>query len=60
MDQRPIALWPPVIQSLLERVQNEVRAHGTALSPAHYPTGIDVNHKGHVLPTLPRRNVREV
>ena len=49
-----------VIQSLLQRVQNKVRSHGTADPPAHNPAGIHVDHKGHVLPALPGRDVREV
>jgi hypothetical protein len=42
-----------VIQGLLQRIQNKVCSHGTALAPAHDPAGINVNHKGHVLPALP-------
>ena len=49
-----------VIQSLLQRVQNKVRSHGTADPPAHNPAGIHVDHKGHVLTALPGRDVREV
>lgn len=46
VDQRIGALWLPVIQGLLQRVQKKVRSHGTALPPAHDPTRIDVNHEG--------------
>lgn len=43
----------PVVQSLVQRVQHEVRSHGTALTPAHNPARIDINHNGHILPALP-------
>jgi hypothetical protein len=50
----------PVVQSLLQRIEHKVCPHGAALTPTHNPTRIHVNHKGHVLPALPRRNVRKV
>jgi hypothetical protein len=50
----------PVIQSLLQRIEHKVCPQGAALTPTHNPTRIHVNHKGHVLLALPRRNVREV
>jgi len=43
-----------------QRGQHRVRSHGTAEPSAHKPTGINVHHKGHVLPALPGRDVREV
>jgi hypothetical protein len=49
-----------VVQSLLQRIENKVCPHGAALTPSHNPTCIHVNHKGHLLPALPRGNVREV
>src|SRR3990167_3024010 len=49
-----------VIQGLVQCVQHKVRPHGTADTPAHNPAGKHINHKGHVLPALPGRNIREV
>ena len=42
----------PVIQGLLQCIENKVCSHGTALPPTHYPASVDVNHKGYVLPAL--------
>lgn len=60
MDQGIGALRLPVVQSLFQRTQHEVRSHGTTLAPAHNPTRIDINDKRQVLPTLPGRDVCEV
>ena len=38
----------------------QIRSHGTADTPAHNSAGIHVDHKGHVLPALPGRDVGEV
>ena len=42
------------------RPDTEVRAHGAADPPAHYAPGIHIDHKGHVEPALPGRDIGEV
>ena len=53
MDQRIVTLRLPVIQGLLQRIQNKVGLHGTALAPTHDPASVNVERVGHVLPALP-------
>jgi len=50
----------PVTQGLLPCIQYKVCSYGTALAPAHDSAGRNVNFKGHVLSTLPGRDIREV
>lgn len=35
-------VWSPVIQGLLQHVQNKVCSHGIALSPTNNPAGVDI------------------
>ena len=49
-----------VILGLLQCVQHKVCSHGAPLAPTHNLASVDVNHKGHVLPALPGRDIREV
>ena len=45
---------------MLQRIQNEVRAHRAADPPTDNAPGVHINDKGHVLPTLPGRYVCEI
>lgn len=49
-----------VVQRLLQRIEHEVGSHGAADPPADNAPGKQVNHEGHVEPTLPGRNVSKV
>ncbi len=60
VNERAIALRLTGIQSLLERVQNEVGAHRIAHTPPNDAAGKDVDHEGDIQPALPSRNVGEV
>ena len=58
--QRSIAALLPCIKSLIKCIQNEVCNHRRTDPPADGVPGEHVDHKGHIKPTLPRRNVDEV
>ena len=60
VDQGVVALGLPCVQGLLQGIEDEVGAHGTAHTPAHDAPGEDINDEGHVQPALPGRHVREV
>jgi len=60
MDQAAVALGLTRVEGLFQRIEDEVRAHRTALAPAHDASGIHVDDEGHVLPALPGGDVREV
>ena len=60
MDQRVLALGLAGVQRLLQRIEHEVRAHGTADPPAHDAPSKHVDDEGHVQPALPGRDMGEV
>ena len=45
---------------MLQRIEHKVCSHRTADTPAHDAPGKHIDHKGHVLPTLPSADVGEV
>ena len=48
------------VQCLLQRIEHEVRVHGTADAPAHDASGKHVDNEGDVQPALPGRDIGEV
>ena len=45
------------IQGLFQRIQNEIRLHGLADSPAHDAPGKYINDESHIHPPLPSRYI---
>src|SRR5574343_1898089 len=60
MDQGVVTLGLTGIQSLLQRVQDEVGAHRTADTPADDAAGEHINHESDVDHALPGRDIGEV
>ena len=52
--------WPPIMQSLFERVEHEARMRRPAGPPANNPPGIGVDHEGDIDEAAPGRNIGEV
>ena len=52
--------WLTIKQGLLQRIEHKVCLHGATDPPAHNPTGIHINHKGHIQPALPSEDVGKV
>src|ERR1700710_3125017 len=60
VNQATVLLWLACPESLLQCIKYKVRAHRTADAPANNTPGKDVDHKGHVQPTLPGRYIGEI
>jgi len=60
VDQAVITLRLARVQRLLQSIEDEIRSHRTADAPPDDATGEDIDDEGDVLPSLPRRDVREV
>jgi hypothetical protein len=60
MDQAAMALRPPFVQGLLQRVENEAGMGGAADAPADNPPGIGVDDEGDVHKPRPGGDIGEV
>src|SRR5690606_4120122 len=60
MDQRLVSRWPAVMQCLFQCVQNKIRLHAVADTPADNAPGKYIHHEGHIEPALPSRDISEV
>ncbi len=48
------------VQRLFQRIEHEVRMHGTAHAPPDDASGKNVDDKSHIYPSLPSRDIGEV
>jgi hypothetical protein len=60
MVQQCIGVGLPIVQGLLQRIENEVRALGLSGSPAHNASRIGIDLEGHIPLALPVRDISEV